>query len=115
MHAIEPAAVVALYLFDVAERIELQTIPGAIGASAVQARLSPKPATPAYVQYDKPPLSFDAESIGLQPVDGFTTRFRLYDYGVASVSLTKPFAGSWSDLLDVGQQLMENPQLEQRI
>jgi len=115
MPAIEHAAVVALYLFDVAERIELQTIPGVIGASGVQARLSPKPATPAYLQYDKPPLSFDAESIGLQPVDGFTTRFRLYDYGVASVSLTKPFAGSWSDLLDVGQQLMENPQLEQRI
>jgi hypothetical protein len=115
MPAIQDAAVVALYLFDVAETIDLQAIPALIGSSGVQARLAPKPATPAYVQYDKPPLSFEAEAIGLPPIDGFATRFRLYDYGVVSVSLTRPFAGSWSDLLNDGQQLMENPQLEQRI
>ena len=30
------------------------------------ARLAPKPPTPAYVQYDKPPVSFDGDVVGLR-------------------------------------------------
>jgi hypothetical protein len=114
MADIESSALVALYLFDVAETIELSKIPALIGTSGVQARLAPKPPTPAYVQYEKPPLSFDADVIGLSHVEGFVTRFRVYDYGVLSVSLTRPFSGSWSELVGIGQQLIESVELEQR-
>ena len=47
----------AFYLFDVAESADLPAIPRLISGEAVSARLLPKPATPAYVQYEKPPLS----------------------------------------------------------
>jgi hypothetical protein len=104
----------AFYLFDVAETIDLRAIPSLIGGPAVAARLAPKPATPAYVQYEKPPVSFDGSAVGLQQLDGFQMRVRAYDYGVISIALAQPFSGDWADLLAVGQTLIENEDIEQR-
>ena len=42
--------IVALYLFDIAETIDLQTAASAI-SSSVRATFPPKPAAPAYVRY----------------------------------------------------------------
>src|SRR5580765_2823092 len=89
MPDIREAHFVAFYLFDVAETIDLQTIPSLIGGPAVPARLAPKPATPAYIQYEKPPLSFDGDLLGVPAVDGFKARFRAYDYGVISIALSR--------------------------
>ena len=114
MSEIRSAQIVLFYLFDVAETIDLQTIPGLIGGPAVAARLAPKPATPAYVQYDKPPLSFEGEAAGVPELSGFRLRVRVYDYGVISLALSRPFAGSWSELVGLGQDLIESPELEQR-
>ena len=114
MAEIRAGQIVAFYLFDVAETIDLRAIPALVGGSTTAARLAPKPATPAYVQYDKPPVSFDGRAVGLPTLDGFQVRFRAYDYGVISIALSKPFAGSWPALLDVGQSLIESAELEQR-
>jgi hypothetical protein len=111
---IRDAGVVAFYLFDVAESADLSRVPALIGGATVPARLAPKPATPAYVQYEKPPLSFDGEAVGVGEVDGLRTRVRVYDYGVVSVALTRSFEGSWSDLVGLGQGIIENTELEQR-
>ena len=50
----------------------------------------------------------------MHEVDGFKARVRLYDYGVVSIALTRPFSGSWGDLVGLGQTLIENDELEQR-
>ncbi len=113
MPEITAGQLVAFFLFDVAETIELPAVPALVGGAGVAARLLPKPATPAYVQYDKPPLSFDGAAIELAEVDGFQLRFRTYDYGVISIALSKPFAGSWSELVGVGQALIESDEFEQ--
>ncbi len=84
---IQSSNVVAFYLFDVAESADLPKVPALIGGPTVPARLAPKPATPPYVQYDKPPLSFEGEALGVPEIDGFRTRVRVYDYGVVSVAL----------------------------
>jgi hypothetical protein len=55
----------AFFLFDVAESAELPAIPALISAETVPARLAPKRATP------------------------------VYDYGVVSVALQRPFEGAW--------------------
>src|SRR5439155_19360962 len=47
MPQIQAAHVVVFYLFDIAETIDLQSIPELIGSRAIAARLAPKPATPA--------------------------------------------------------------------
>jgi hypothetical protein len=111
---IRAAHIAAFYLSDVAESADLSAVPPLVGGPAVPARLAPKPATPAYVQYDKPPLSFDGEAVGCSAVDEFRVRFRVFDYGVLSVGLTRPFEGSWDELLTLSQTLLENPDLESR-
>jgi len=108
------AEIIAFYLFDVAETVNLPAVPGLIGGPAVAARLAPRPATPAYVQYEKPPLSFDGDRLGIGELEGFRVRVRVYDYGVISLALRRPFAGSWNDLVGAAQMLIENPELEQR-
>src|SRR5436190_829648 len=114
MAEIRVAQIVLFYLFDVAETIDLQTVPRLISAPAVAARLAPKPATPAYVQYEKPPLSFDGEAVGIREIDSFRVRVRVYDYGVISLALSREFKGRWNGLVGVGQDLIENVELEQR-
>lgn len=114
MSEIRAAQVALFYLFDIAETIDLQSVHDLIGRSAVAARLAPKQTTPAYVQYEKPPLSFDGDTVGVGDVEGFRPRFRVYDYGIVSVALTRPFSGAWSDLVSLGQTLIENDALEQR-
>jgi hypothetical protein len=114
MAGIASGQIVAFYLFDVAETIDLGAIPALVGGPAVAARLAPKPATPAYVQYDKPPISFDGSAVGIPALDEFRVRFRAYDYGVVSLALSKDFTCDWPELLGVGQSLIEDPELERR-
>ena len=114
MPPIRDAHIFAFYLFDVAETIDLAAIPSLIAGPAVAARLTPKPATPAYVQYDKPPLSFDGEAVGVAEIDSFRARVRVYDYGVISIGLSQGFAGTWAEMVSLGQTLIESADLEQR-
>jgi hypothetical protein len=109
--AIRAGQIYAFYLFDVCETVDLQTIPALIGGPAVAARLPQKAPTPAYVQYETPPLSFDGDLIGIPDIAGFRPRFRIYAYGVISLALSRPFAGEWSDLVAIGQELIENDEL----
>jgi hypothetical protein len=102
----------AFYLFDVAEAISLDRIASIVGQAASPAKLSPKPATPAYVQYQQPPLSFDGSVIGVAEVMGLHVRVRVYDYGIVSFALSRPFSGSWTELIANGQQLVDNAALE---
>jgi hypothetical protein len=111
---IASAQIVAFFLFDIAETIDLKAVPAQIKGPAQPARLLPKPATPAYVQYDNPPLSFDGELVGMPEVDGFRVRLRAFDYGVISVALHRPFVGSWDELSVLAQSLSESPELEAR-
>jgi hypothetical protein len=102
----------AFYLFDVAEAISLDRIASIVGQAASPAKLSPKPATPPYVQYQQPPLSFDGSVIGVAEVMGLHVRVRVYDYGIVSFALSRPFSGSWTELIAIGQQLVDNAALE---
>ena len=113
MSDVRAGQIVLFYLFDVSDTIDLPMIGRLIGRTTA-AKLLPKQATPAYVQYDRPPLSFDGEVVGIDDVEGFRPRVRLYDYGVVSIALARPFRGSWSELVALGQTLMESPELEQR-
>jgi hypothetical protein len=105
--------IVAFYLFDLAEAIDLQAAASAIGSS-VRATFAPKPPTPAYVKYQQPPLLFDGPGAGTAPIDGFHVSFKVFDYGVISLRLTREFAGTWRDLADASDQLVENEALERQ-
>jgi hypothetical protein len=95
--------VTAFFLFDVAEGVDLGAVRTSLGSAGHSARLAPRPAIPAYVQYQQPPVQADAEALGLGGLDGWQARFKVYDYGVVSLSLARPFSGSWPDLASLAQ------------
>jgi hypothetical protein len=103
----------ALYLFDVAEAADLQAAASAIGGS-VRSKFAPKPATPAYVQYQQPPLWFEGGTVDFPAIDGFRVGFKLFDYGIISLRLTREFTGSWTELAQISNELVENEALERQ-
>jgi hypothetical protein len=98
--------VTAFYLFDVAEAADLDGVRAALGSAGHTAPFTARTAVPAYVQYQQPPVQVDAAALGAPGVDGWTTRVKIFDYGVVSLSLTRPFSGSWADLVAVSQTVM---------
>ena len=108
---IRAGTLTALYLFDVSESIDLTGVRDALGAGS-EARLAPKTPTPAYVQYQVPPLVIEGETIGVPGIAGLSARFKFFDYGVVSLALSRPFSGEWADIVRFGQEYIENAALE---
>ena len=90
--------VTAFFLYDVAEAVDLAAVRQLVGATAKSPRLAVKPAVPAYVQYQDPPVQLEADVLGAVTPEGLQTRFKVYDYGVFSLSLTRAFSGTWVEL-----------------
>ena len=95
----------ALYLFDVAEEVDLAALPRLLQAQASPARLAPKPFTPAYVQYQQPPIVLDGEALQLPGLAPLRARVKVFDYGVISFALSEPVSGGWEALDATGQRL----------
>src|SRR5262245_5382497 len=104
--------ITALYLFDVAESADLERITALMKGATAPARFAPKPAVPAYVQYQQPPLQLEPEALGLAGIDQWQVRYKIFDYAVVSVSLVQPFAGEWSDLIALSGRLTAESTLE---
>jgi hypothetical protein len=102
--------VIAFFLFDVADAVVLDRVSSLVDAST-PARLAPKSTTPPYVQYHQPPLGIDGAAVGVESIEGFTVRFKVFDYGVVSIALTQQVALAWDDLLIGGFQWYENARL----
>ena len=100
-------SITVFYLFDVAQAIDLSAVSALVGAAPVTARLAPKPATPPYVQYATAPLLLEGSAIEAGTISGLTPRFKLFDYGVVSLALSRPFTGGWSELIAAGPPLID--------
>ncbi len=112
---IRSATITALYLFDVAEHVDLGRLQELAGGRST-ARIASKSSAsgPAYLQYQVPPVVLDADG-GIGAIDGFvTTRVKVFDYGVVSLALARPFAGDWASLVAAASDYIENPALEAR-
>src|SRR5262245_40807954 len=111
---INSGIVTALYLFDVAQAVNVDAVQRLLGAEASVAKLDDKSAGPTRLQYTQPPVVADGRVCGWPDIEGFRVRVKCYDYGVISLMLYRPFAGSWSELVSLGQSLIENEPLEDR-
>jgi hypothetical protein len=105
--SIRAGSVTAFFLFDIADEIDLAKAPGVLQAEAVPSRLVSKPYTPAYLQYQTPPLVIEGEALALPAIAECRVRVKVYDYGVVSLSLSRSFAGAWEDLTPAGQALLD--------
>src|SRR5262245_5326421 len=110
MAEIRSGYVTAFFLFDVAEAIHLERVRGLI-VPASEARFAPKSTTPAHVQYQQPPLSIEGDAVGAADVSGFRVRFKVFDYGVISVALTRALPSAWAELVRGALQWQEDPSL----
>ncbi|HYT66079.1 MAG TPA: hypothetical protein VEL51_06665 [Vicinamibacterales bacterium] len=110
---IRAASVTAFYLYDVAEQIDLATLRSTLRAGAA-AKLQTATSAPSYLQYQTPPLVVDGNQVGVASIDGFSARLKFFDYGVVSLALTRPFEGSWAELIAASQTYIENEALESR-
>src|SRR5262245_34308473 len=93
--------VTAFFMYDAADAIDLHAVATLIGPTARE-RLTPKTTTPSYVQYHQPPVTIEGQALGLPDVLGFSVRFKLFDYGVISIALTRSLPGTWADVVDAG-------------
>lgn len=87
----------AIFMYDVADSIDmgrLAAMPG-LPFSASQLELKPAP-SPGHGQFLVPPMAGSLPDIS---ANGFTatTRAMIHSYGVVSLRLSVPFQGSWSD------------------
>jgi hypothetical protein len=111
---IRTGQITAFYLFDVAESIELGRVPELLQAAAAPVQIASKPAIPSYVRYLTPPLQIEGDALGFADVDGFAVRVKIFDYGVISMSLTRPFSGAWDELIGIAHRLSAESALESR-
>jgi hypothetical protein len=102
--------VTAFFLYDAADAIDLPAVATLIGPTARE-RLRPKTTTPPYVQYQQLPLTIDGHALGLHDACGFNVRFKLFDYGVISVALTRALPGTWAELVDASLAWQDDSRL----
>lgn len=105
-------SITALYVFDVAQEIDLEAVRRRLGGGAPSGAVGGKNAGPAGVYYAPPPVAVDGARLGHPMIDGFGLRAKFFDYGVLSLTLTRPFEGDWADLRDASHALVENEGLE---
>ncbi len=94
-----------LYLFDVADTIDLASLRSVGGEGVMAAPLPLRPhVSPGYIQFPVPPLAARLPDCN---VHGFSAsvRAKFYDYGVVSIRLSVPFDGEWPALLEIATRL----------
>lgn len=102
----------AVYLFDIAEVIDLAGVRGVLGAHGASAELSDKSAGPPRVRYQQAPVIADGVALGITPPADYQVRIKFFDYGVVSVVLHRRFSGTWREFVADGQTLLEHGALE---
>lgn len=105
MLEIAEGSIRALYLFDVADTIDLAQMTALAGDSRAPAELPLRSHTsPAYLQFPVPPLVATLEPATIGDLD-CAVRLKLYDYGVMSLRLSFECRGSWSDLVALADRV----------
>ena len=105
---ITAGSVTQFFLFDVAHSIDLDSVQAVLGPGASTAEWTSRNSGAPRIRYQRAPIVASGAVFGTGEVDAFKVRVKLFDYGVISVMLTRPFAGSWPDLVALGQQLIES-------
>jgi hypothetical protein len=100
-----------LFLYDVCEEIQLETlrrIPG------VELRREPafRHPAPDYVRFERPPVVERLEPIVLSSGSRFLGELNYYEYGVVSLKLELPFELDWPQLVDLSSRWIAAPELE---
>ncbi len=103
----------ALFLFDIAEEIDLQHLHSILGTSPSKREPSFVHITPEYVRYERPPVLDHISPCMTNAGQVLSGRVRYFDYGVASIELQLSIAGGWQDLIGLANRWFESAELEE--
>jgi hypothetical protein len=109
---IEAGAVRAFFVYDVADTIDLRLLQTVGGQGVARAPLQlRREASSEFIQYPVVPLIVRLPDIA---EIGATVRAKIYDFGVVSVRISVPYAGSWDDYAALSRRLRRDAHLETR-
>lgn len=101
-----------LFLFDVAESIDLTRVRELLGTRPARREPAFRHPAPEYVRFEAPPVT---QMFGPRVLDGRSAvdvRIRYFDYGVASVELLKRFTADWDGVTGLATNWITSPELE---
>jgi hypothetical protein len=104
----------ALFLYDIAEEIDLAAVSRLIGTAPPARSPGFKLPAPGYVRFVRPPIVEHCGPARLAGGEAAEARLRYFDYGVVSLELELPFTGAWSELIALSSRWVENNDTEQR-
>jgi hypothetical protein len=104
----------ALFAFDLGFRLDLEAAEQRLSAEAHRRTVSQRKRTPAWFQYEPPPLRVAVQHAAID-IAGFATaadvQCTLFDFGAASIAFQIPIDGPLDDLLPLGEALYDNQAL----
>lgn len=101
-----------LLLYDICDEIRLDQLRRILGVPAPGREPTFRQPTPEYVQFANPPVIDSLKHVSLTDGERFSGRVAYYDYGVVSLKLDLPFAGSWGQVIELAARWINAPELE---
>lgn len=101
-----------LFLYDVAESIDLVKLRGLLGERGGSAGHSFPRRTPSYVRFEHPPVVEPAESISVSPGGTVSCPVKYYSFGAMVIQVEVPFHCDWPTLVQQGARWMDAPDVE---
>lgn len=111
---VEKGVCYALLAYDIGLSIDLDEAERRITAFKERGSIRPKRRAPSYFEFRPPPLRVTQEAEPLKLGDyssGSTVDVMLFDFGALSVTYRISLEGYLDNLLDMSEELYENPQL----
>jgi len=109
---ITSATMLLYFLYEISDAVDLQRVEHLLPPDTFKTRSAFKHGAASYFQLQNPPVVIIGEPLVWRGSYSFQTRIKFYDYGVVSVTLQAPFAGSWRRFIESSAELMDNSDLK---
>jgi hypothetical protein len=90
-----------LFLYDVCNEIRLDELRRIVKAPPAGREPTFRQPAPGYVQFARPPVIEAIPPMELVDGERASGRVAYFEYGVVSLNLVVPFAGTWEDIVAV--------------
>lgn len=101
-----------LYLYDVAESIDLGKLRSLLGARGGSAEPAFPRRTPGYVRFEQAPIVEPAEFVTVCPGVNAACPVKYYGFGAIVIQVELPFEGDWNSLIAQASRWMDAPDAE---
>lgn len=101
-----------LFLYDVAESIDLAKLRALLGARGGSAGRTFPRRTPEYVRFEQPPIVEPGECVAFSPSLNVTCPVKYYAFGAVVIQVEVPFDCDWKELIEQNSRWMDAPGVE---